>query len=69
MQHDPVNELVCAKTAAALLGCSTWTLYQYCKRGEIPHVRIGRMIRFRLTTLHSWIRTREMDSVSAHEQR
>jgi excisionase family DNA binding protein len=30
-------------------------LYELCRRGEIPHVRIGRSIRFDPTAVRRWI--------------
>lgn len=58
------NDTICAKKAAELLGCSTWLLYELAKSRRIPHVRIGRMLRFRRTTLQAWLAEREVQSVS-----
>lgn len=57
-------EMVGAKQAASLLKVSCWTLYEYCKAGRIPHIRVGRMLRFRVSTIRSWLATLEADSIS-----
>lgn len=35
-----------AHTVASLIGCSLNTLYELCRRGEIPAQRVGRQWRF-----------------------
>lgn len=52
---DIITDTICAKQAASLIGCSTWTLYEYCKDGLIPHIRVGRLLRFRRSTLETWL--------------
>jgi excisionase family DNA binding protein len=40
---------------ADLLGLHRVTVYEKVSRGEIPHVRIGRAIRFDREVLERWI--------------
>jgi excisionase family DNA binding protein len=60
-----VNDVICAKQAAQLIGCSTWSLYEYCKARTIPHIRIGRLLRFRRITVETWLAEREAESVKS----
>lgn len=46
--HPPI---LTVEQAAELLRCSTNTLYEACRRGEVPHLRIGRLIRIRYDQL------------------
>ena len=65
MNVTPVGDIICAKQAAALLGCSPWTLYEHCKARAIPHIRVGRLLRFRRSTIDAWLAEREAESISA----
>ena len=47
--------LVNAKTAAAMLSISARSLWSLTNCGEIPHVRIGRSVRYSIDDLHDWI--------------
>ena len=44
-------EVLTAAEAAKLLRVSVWTIYEMCQRGEIPHGRVGRVLRFHRGTL------------------
>ena len=61
---NTTGDILCAKKAAALIGCSTWTLYEYCKAGRIPHIRIGRMLRLRRSTVEAWLTDHETASLA-----
>ncbi len=42
--------------AADFLGCGVNSLYIMCRRGEVPHVRLGkRSLRFRRSDLEAWL--------------
>jgi excisionase family DNA binding protein len=43
-RFEDLPELLNAREAATLLGCSPWTIYQYVNRKEIPYRRIGKLI-------------------------
>lgn len=47
--------LVTAKQAALALAISERKLWQLTNCGEIPSIRIGRAVRYRLSDLESWI--------------
>lgn len=57
------RETIEAAEAAEILGLSTWTVYALARRGEIPHVRVGRRLLFRRATLLAWLEAREAESV------
>lgn len=40
-------------SVALIMGVSRWTIYRALKRGEIPHVRIGKQIRVNRRALES----------------
>lgn len=46
--------LVNQQQAAELLGVCGKTVYELRRRGELPCVRVGRAIRYRVDTLTSW---------------
>jgi excisionase family DNA binding protein len=58
------SDILCAKQASKMLGCSAWMLYELCKDGRIPHIRLGRMLRFRRSSLLEWLAERESQSVN-----
>jgi excisionase family DNA binding protein len=49
-----IDEPVSVKTAARFLGVSSSLVYAWVERKQIPHYRMGRVIRFRLSELAEW---------------
>ena len=47
--------LVTAREAARMLSIGERTLWTLTDRGEIPVVRIGRLVRYHIADLHAWI--------------
>ena len=47
--------LIDANGAAAFLGVTTARLYGACREGLIPHIRIGRSVRFSRPDLMDWV--------------
>lgn len=45
---------VTTKQAASHLGVSTSFLFKGCATGDIPHAKVGRGLRFRLSDLDQW---------------
>jgi excisionase family DNA binding protein len=52
IQIEPI--LVTKAVAADLIGFSTKTLEELVNAGELPVVRVGRAVRFRVTDLKAW---------------
>lgn len=61
------RETMEASEAAALLGLSVWTLYDLARRRAIPHVRVGRRVLFRRTSLLAWLDQQEAASTAPPE--
>lgn len=65
VQPIAVDEL----TAAAMLGISPRTLWELRRQGEIPHLKLGRLVRFAVDDLHRYImRKREECAAMMHEE-
>jgi excisionase family DNA binding protein len=50
-----MKPLIDSKEAAVLLGICTRKLWELTNRGEVPHVRIGRSVRFDPAALEKWV--------------
>ncbi len=57
---DPV--LLKPKEAAALLSVSERSLWTLMRNGEIPHIRIGKSVRYYISDLKEWIETKRVQS-------
>lgn len=53
-----MENLLTIKQAGEKVGLSVSTLYKMVENQEIPFVRIGRNVRFRLDLLENWINNR-----------
>ena len=54
-----MNRLLTPDEIADLLGVQKSTIYQWTHQGFIPHVKLGRFVRFREKTVMEWIDKRE----------
>ena len=52
------NVLINVSDAASQLRISRKTLYKWVESGQIPFVRIGRLVRFREKDLDEWVEER-----------
>jgi excisionase family DNA binding protein len=55
MSSNTEERMLTVDDVATLLGFHRVTVYEKVGRGEIPHVRIGRAIRFDREVLSRWI--------------
>jgi excisionase family DNA binding protein len=53
-----------AAAAAEYLGLSRDALYTRTRKGEIPHIRMGRSLRWDMQDLDLWMRRQRIDAVS-----
>jgi len=53
--------------AAAYLALNKETVYRLVRRGELPHTRIGRALRFRVVDLDLYLEERTSREWKAHE--
>ena len=49
-------ELMTANELAEYLGVTSDTIYRKARTGEIPSIRIGRLLRFSRETIETWLR-------------
>jgi excisionase family DNA binding protein len=61
--RTPERSTLKAREAAAYLGVSYWLLLEMAKRGEVPHIRAGKLVLFRKEALDDWMRQQEQLSV------
>ncbi len=52
------ENLVDIKQAALAVGLSRWFLYRLVAEGKLPHYRAGKAIRFRISEVEMWMRTK-----------
>ena len=62
---DAAKKLLTPDQAADLLGVKTQTLavWRAAKRYDLPFVRVGNCIRYRLADLEAWLASRTVGSV------
>lgn len=51
----PAPALLRSKAAARFLGISPRTLWSLTNAGRVPHVRLGRAIRYPVRALEAWV--------------
>ena len=61
--------LLTADDVAAMLGMGTDWIYQQVRAGRIPHVRLGRYVRFRAESIDVWIRELERGATMTAERK
>ena len=52
-----------AKQPAKYLNISYWKILDMVKKGEIPHIKAGKLVLFRRETLDQWLVEQEQQSV------
>lgn len=57
VNRNTTEKWVTSNEAADHLGVSQSFIFKRCASGSIPHVKIGRALRFRLTDLDAWAST------------
>jgi predicted DNA-binding transcriptional regulator AlpA len=55
MTEKSTSLLVNSRDAAQLLSISERSLWTHMKSGSLPHVRIGRSVRYDIVDLREWI--------------
>jgi len=56
------DRLLTAEDVGGILSVKPTTVMQWARAGVLPHVRIGRVIRFRQKSVLRWIEEREKES-------
>ena len=55
VEHPLSEPLLRAEDVAALLGVKPSSVYEYARTSQLPHVRIGRHVRFVRADLETWL--------------
>jgi excisionase family DNA binding protein len=50
-----MNRLLTCNEVANLLGVKPSTIYQWTHQGYIPHIKLGRVVRFRQDDIAKWL--------------
>jgi excisionase family DNA binding protein len=58
------RQVLTAAEVAQMLGVSKDYIYDACARDELPHVRLGRSIRFRRESIEQWLREQEQGAAA-----
>jgi excisionase family DNA binding protein len=56
---DSASRLLEAEDVANYLGVRTDWVYREVRAGRLPHIRLGRAVRFRRESIEAWIDSRE----------
>lgn len=62
------ERLMTTDEIAEFLSCSVSTVRRFAARGEIPHYRLGKLLRFRRSEVENWLTRRQFGAVP-HELR
>ena len=57
--RTPGSRLLEAEDVADYLGVRTDWVYREVRAGRLPHIRLGRAVRFRRESIEAWIESRE----------
>ncbi len=55
-------QLIDAEQLSLILGVKDGTIYDWVRRGKIPHVRLERLIRFDMDEINTWLQERKVAS-------
>ena len=53
------TEAMTAKEVANYIGCKEWTVKDMSRRKEIPFYRVGRLYRYKKSSIDGWIKRQE----------
>lgn len=66
-QEEKIDPLALRpRDAAAALGISLSTLDRLTRDGQIPHVRVNRLVLYRVESLRDWLKNREEGKQPEH---
>lgn len=66
--HTDRDDLLTADDVAALLRVTPAWVYAETRRRRIPHIRLGRYVRFRRSALEGWMEEMERSSTLARSR-
>ena len=56
----PIESLLTAREASQVLHINRYLIYRLVRDGDLPAIRVGRMVRFRPEDLREWIEKHRM---------
>jgi len=59
VRHEQAARLLEAEDVANYLGMRTDWVYREVRAGRLPHIRLGRAVRFRRESIEAWLESRE----------
>lgn len=59
---EPKEEILNSREVARLLSVDVATIYSRCAKGAIPHFRIGKQYKFRLSEINAWLEKGDIHS-------
>ena len=62
-----MQKLLSVQEMADYLGVKTSTIYQYTHQGFIPHIKLGKNIRFRESVILKWLEKRSVAGRATHK--
>ena len=59
VRFEAASRLLEVEDVANFLGMRTDWVYREVRAGRLPHIRLGRAVRFRRESIEAWIQSRE----------
>ena len=59
VRFESTSRLLEAEDVANILGMRSDWVYREVRAGRLPHIRLGRAVRFRRESIEAWIQSRE----------
>ncbi len=65
---EPASRLLEAEDVADYLGMRTDWVYREVRAGRLPHIRLGRAVRFRRESIEAWLESHERASLRSRSR-
>ena len=62
-----MTSLLNPKEVAEMLGVKPSTIYQWTHTGYIPHMKLGKLVRFRLQDIERWLEEKATQGRLSHK--
>ena len=67
-EAEPASRLLEAEDVADYLGMRTDWVYREVRAGRLPHIRLGRAVRFRRESIEAWLESHERASLRSRSR-
>ena len=61
MDRLNMEKLLSVQEASELLGVKVSTLYSWIHQGFVPHIKLGRLVKFSTSDLSQWVEERKQE--------